>query len=223
MTAKNEWDRKSAQRIQKLIIKKGYTVLDVIQLLDIGYTTANNWWNGRNIPSPENAVKLAELLGCTVRDVVGEERSDTVMVRRKKYHMRWPNGNRLRGVRNEKGLTIKDVSDMIGMSTGSISLHETMEIENVPNARLEQYAGIYGVTVKELLGNAKKDDSKDTVDTKADDFEQRFEGLMKTKNLETPYVLLGRLSNSELVNLINLLEKYAEINKKEEIHDKKRD
>ena len=46
------------------------TQKDMAQLLGVSFVTVNNWENGRNVPQPHHAARLADLLGLDKQKVL---------------------------------------------------------------------------------------------------------------------------------------------------------
>ncbi len=62
-------------------------------------------------------------------------------------------GNRLKGLRNKKGMTQKELADMLGVTDGAIGMWERGRRE--PDGdKLSQLARIFGVSVDYLLGHS---------------------------------------------------------------------
>ena len=61
------------QRLKKARIKSDLTFRYIIYKTKISETTLLNWESGRNKPSFEGVVKLAEIYGCSLDYLAGKE------------------------------------------------------------------------------------------------------------------------------------------------------
>lgn len=62
-------------------------------------------------------------------------------------------GNRLKGLRNKKGMTQKELADMLGVTDGAVGMWERGRREPGGD-KLSQLARIFGVSVDYLLGHS---------------------------------------------------------------------
>lgn len=67
-------------------------------------------------------------------------------------------GQRLKQYRKEKGYTVFQVGDMMGLTASSISKYENGKVNNFTLATLSNFAHIYNVPLERLL-----EDSEDTI------------------------------------------------------------
>ena len=69
-------------------------------------------------------------------------------------------GLRLRFLREQKGLSGREVGERIGVTKNMISLYETDKVE-VPWSRLEALAEVYGTTAESIITGVGNDTIKD--------------------------------------------------------------
>lgn len=62
--------KKTGMKIWEMCDEKGITAIQLAEKLGIYHTNAIYcWWSGKNIPTVHHAVRLAEILGCTLDDI----------------------------------------------------------------------------------------------------------------------------------------------------------
>ena len=61
-------------------------------------------------------------------------------------------GERIKGLRKEKGLSLEQLAELIGTSRQTIHRYETGVISNIPSEKIEQMAKALGTTPAKLMG-----------------------------------------------------------------------
>ena len=57
--------------------EKGITVEALARKINRPLSTVSNWMNLRTVPSVTDAMRVCDVLGCTVYDVIWEKETDT--------------------------------------------------------------------------------------------------------------------------------------------------
>ena len=61
---------KTGTNIKRLCVEKGVKVSDLVYGMQISAPAVYKWMNGEGIPSLDNMIRLADLLGVTVDEIV---------------------------------------------------------------------------------------------------------------------------------------------------------
>lgn len=69
-------------------------------------------------------------------------------------------GDKIKNIRLNKGLTLQELGDKVGLSQATLSKYETGDIKNIPNSRLKKISEILQVDISYFF-ESKKD--KDTI------------------------------------------------------------
>lgn len=114
--------------------------------------------------------------------------------------------NRIKELRTEKGITVKDLSDVIGISQSMLSNYENGNSEPRNQEIWDKLASFFGVSVPYLRGFETKN-----IDTSNIDTETLIERMLNLINLEdekTEVIFLQKKENKLLMNIaITDLEK----------------
>lgn len=108
--------------------------------------------------------------------------------------------NRLRELRTNRGLTQKDVANIIGKTFQAYSYYENGKREMDTNT-LSTLANFYGVTIDYLLGNSERPNNVTVVD-------------VETTALEKALNLLAKMNEEQRKTAIAILKALAEQNNK---------
>ena len=61
-------------------------------------------------------------------------------------------GELINSKRTEKGLTMKKLAELMGVSEGTISRWESGDIENIKRKKIEKLSKVLGISIYELMG-----------------------------------------------------------------------
>lgn len=69
---------KKATGIQICIMaeKAGFNQAELARKMDLSAQVINRWVNGKTLPSPGYFLKISRIIGCTIEDLLIEEKSD---------------------------------------------------------------------------------------------------------------------------------------------------
>lgn len=144
------------ENIRTLCQKQGISIARLEKTLGFGNATIRGW--STSSPSVENLKKVADFFGLAVDELLQE---DGV----------WPDSNhesigqRLARIRANRGITLEQIGNAVGVGKSTVLKWETGAIENMGQDKVVRLAEFLRVTPGYLLGTDAADDGpeKDTV------------------------------------------------------------
>lgn len=106
-------------RIKEERLRQGWTQKQLAHRLQTSIPQLSQWENGWKIPSPHSLLMIASAMELPLQTLLGDI-SDL-----SSYHF----GERLRTVRNVRGMTLQDLSSQVGYSHVTVSLWERGAVE----------------------------------------------------------------------------------------------
>lgn len=143
--------KKIPNRIGVLIENSGKTLKDISEEIGINYETLSAYKRQTRYPKKENAKKLADYFGVSLPYLLGIEQESA---------FEDPQGNRLKSLRIEKGLTQSEVAKILNTNQSQYGKYENGKTNlSIENAK--KLADYFEVSVPYLLG--LDDDSTDSI------------------------------------------------------------
>ena len=128
-------------KISTLRIENHWTMKDLAGFLGTNTTAISNWENSYNAPTKENIEKMAILFRVSRDELINAGKVNYLA--------------RLKELRENKGITQKQLSEETGMSFQSISFYEHGEREPGVKA-LISLADYFNVSIDYLVGRSDK-------------------------------------------------------------------
>lgn len=128
-------------KIRTLRIENHWTMKDLAGFLGTNTTAISNWENSYNAPTKENIEKMAILFRVSRDELINAGKVNYLA--------------RLKELRENKGITQKQLSEETGMSFQSISFYEHGEREPGVKA-LISLADYFNVSIDYLVGRSDK-------------------------------------------------------------------
>ena len=128
-------------KIRTLRIENHWTMKDLAGFLGTNKTAISNWENSYNAPTKENIEKMAILFRVSRDELINAGKVNYLA--------------RLKELRENKGITQKQLSEETGMSFQSISFYEHGEREPGVKA-LISLADYFNVSIDYLVGRSDK-------------------------------------------------------------------
>ena len=143
--------KKIPNRIGVLIENSGKTLKDISEEIGINYETLSAYKRQTRYPKKENAKKLADYFGVSLPYLLGIEQESA---------FEDPQGNRLKSLRIEKGLTQSEVAKILNTNQSQYGKYENGKTNlSIENAK--KLADYFGVSVAYLLGLENMDSKRD--------------------------------------------------------------
>jgi len=120
---------------------KKWNVITLAEKAGMTVTTVSNHENGHNMPSPESLLLYCCVFSIEVHQLYIKHHSNMVLK---------TTGDKIKYYREKKGLSQRELSNIIGVSPSVVSVHER-GICNPISARIKQYADILCVEVSQLF------------------------------------------------------------------------
>ena len=134
--------KKIPNRIGVLIENSGKTLKDISEEIGINYETLSAYKRQTRYPKKENAKKLADYFGVSLPYLLGIEQKSV---------LEDPQGNRLKFLRIEKGLTQSEVAKILNTNQSQYGKYENGKTNlSIENAK--KLADYFDVSVPYLLG-----------------------------------------------------------------------
>ena len=147
--------------------------------------------------------------------------------------------------RTEKGLTMKGLADLMGVSEGTISRWESGDIENIKRKKIAKLSELLGISIYTLMGWAEPEEvdvekevqknmarlyeasrkSHEDLEKAKVDLRRRMllESLKNDKRLSDVFVKISNLPKDDQDRMLNMIESIIENSRtdKEDNHESK--
>jgi len=125
---------------------KGWCGRTLAKKVGMSDTTVSNHENGHNMPSPESLLLYCCVLDIEVHQLYTKHCTNIVPK---------TTGDKIKYYREKKGLSQRELSNIMGVSPAVVSVHERGIYNPIP-ARIKQYADVLDIEIIQLFGEIEK-------------------------------------------------------------------
>lgn len=143
-------------RIRELRKSKNISMKELGRIIGSAESTISHYETGRRQPDNDTLLKLSNYFGVTVGYLLGVEEKEAPPAIDQDDQQGQMNKNRIRELRKQKGITMKQLGLLFGFGEATISQYETGKRQ--PNYdTLQKLSEYFGVTVGYLIGAEEKE------------------------------------------------------------------